>query len=109
MTKLVSPMAQGQTRGTGQPFGKGEAGWAGVAVGKGPVLMASAPHELKEPVGLSDTSTTSSYTAQLSSQEGSVRPWGTSHQPAPSLPVLVGGFGVRPVPAHGGRRRAPIP
>lgn len=40
MAKLVSPMAQGQTRGTRQPFGKGEAGWAGMAVGKGPVLMA---------------------------------------------------------------------
>lgn len=41
MAKLVSPVAQGQTRGTGQPFGRGEGGQAGMAVGKGPVLMAS--------------------------------------------------------------------
>lgn len=40
MAKLVSPVVQGQTRGTGQPFGKGEGGQAGIAVGKRSVLMS---------------------------------------------------------------------
>ncbi|KAL2300703.1 hypothetical protein Nmel_013590 [Mimus melanotis] len=52
MTKLVSPKAQGQTRGTRASFGKREAEWAAMAVGKGPVLMAPVPHELKELFGL---------------------------------------------------------
>lgn len=81
-----------------------------MAVGKGRVLMAPAPHELKGLVGISDTSTTSSIgftcPSQLSSQEGSVRPWGSLPTNPPQallrLWVALGGGQCLPMEAGEG-------